>query len=53
MGQSFSEQQIQHLVSTVDDNNDGKLDFEGLLSFQFIFAISEYINKTNNFNSFQ
>lgn len=28
MGQSFSEQQIQNLISTVDENNDGRLDFE-------------------------
>ena len=30
MGQSFSEQQIQNLISTVDANNDGRLDFEGI-----------------------
>jgi Ca2+-binding EF-hand superfamily protein len=37
MGQSFSEQQIHNLVSTVDENNDGKLDFEGFVCFFLVF----------------
>jgi hypothetical protein len=34
MGQLFSEQQIQNLISTVDENNDGRLDFEGIFNYQ-------------------
>jgi Ca2+-binding EF-hand superfamily protein len=39
MGQSFSEQQIQNLISTVDENNDGRLDFEGMFNYQLELKI--------------